>query len=172
MRTRYAPQDINLIMAELASENDRAVITVGGSLVEHALELLIMSRLRQPKNKTEASYLFGDPGILGTFWEKIWAAYFMGLIGPAARRELDLIRLIRNEVAHNMNPVSFSKTEIANRCRELKMFGDQVKEPNNPRIRFLVTVQLLSGVLGLKSQEAELEGAKEAMEAFQKYLDA
>ena len=172
MRTRYAPQDMNLILAELAGENDRAAITVGGSLVEHALELLLASRLRQPANKTEASFLFSDPGILGTFWEKIWAAYFMGLIGPGARRELDLVRAIRNQVAHNMNPVSFAVPEIANRCRELRMFGDAITEPQNLRMRFLATVQILAGALGLKSQEDQLSEAKEALESLQKYLDA
>jgi hypothetical protein len=172
MRTRYAPQDMNLILAELAGENDRAAITVGGSLVEHALELVLASRLRQPKNKTEASYLFSDSGILGTFWEKIWAAYFMGLIGPDVRRELDLIRTIKNEVAHNMNPVSFALPEIANRCRELKMFGDSITEPQNLRMRFLATVQLLAGALGLKSREDQLPEAKEALESLRRYLDA
>ena len=86
MRKHYEPQDMVTIIEELSGESARAAITVGGAIVEHALEQLLRSRLRRPTNKTEASYLFAEQGILGTFWEKIWAAYFMKLIGPRARR--------------------------------------------------------------------------------------
>jgi hypothetical protein len=136
MRKRYTPQDLSLIIDELSGENARAVITVGGAIVEHALEKLLESRLREPGNKTEASLLFSDQGILGTFWQKIWGAYFMRLIGPSARRELDLIRLVRNEVAHNMNPVTFETTEIAKKCRDLTMVDDQIGNGAR-KVRFL-----------------------------------
>ena len=46
MATRYEPKDIDQILAELRGESDRAAISVGGSLLEYALELAIASRLR------------------------------------------------------------------------------------------------------------------------------
>jgi hypothetical protein len=171
MRNRYEPQDMSAIIEELSSESARAAITVGGAILEYSLEQLLRSRFRLPVNKTEASYLFSDQGILGTFWEKIWAAYFMKLIGPRARRELDLIRLIRNEVAHNMNPIRFETKAIANRCRELSVIADQAIDPDNLRLRFLATVHTLSGVLMVKTTESRFPPEADVMRDFRKYLD-
>src|SRR5712692_5082170 len=117
MAGRYEPKDIDAIFTELSGESARAAITVGGSLVENALEALIRSRLREPETAREKEVLFSDLGILGTFSEKIWAAYFMRLIGPNTRHDLDMIRLIRNVCAHDMNPISFSQDDIAGRIR-------------------------------------------------------
>lgn len=71
-------------------------------------------------------------------------AYFLRLIGPVTRRELDIIRTIRNECAHNMNPVSFDTEPTISRCRALA-------EQRNPRLVledeagkvFMATVSLL-----------------------------
>jgi hypothetical protein len=88
--------------------------------VEHALEFVIACRLREPRNKTEENALFQEKGILGTFSEKIWAAYFLKIVGHNARRDLNLLREIRNQAAHDMNPCSFESTPaIRSRCGDL-----------------------------------------------------
>jgi hypothetical protein len=171
MRKHYEPQDMATIIEELSGESARAAITVGGAMVEHALEQLLRSRLRRPTNKTEVSYLFTDQGILGTFWEKIWTAYFMKLIGPRARRELDLIRLIRNEVAHNINPVTFETQEIANRCRELSLVSDQGFDQNDLRMRFLVTIHTFSSVLMVKAHEEGFPPEADVLRGIKQYLE-
>src|SRR5258708_2952729 len=107
---RYTPKDIDKIFEELKGQSDRAAISVGGSLVEYALEKCIESRFREPQEKTEQRVLFVDNGIIGTFYEKIWAAYFLKIIGAITRRDIDLIRKIRNEASHDMNPISFEHT--------------------------------------------------------------
>src|SRR5271156_5953175 len=106
-RRRFEPKDYDAVFAELDGENDRAAIAVGGSILEHALEQAILSRLREPQDNDESAKLFSDVGIFGTFYEKIWAAYFLKIIGPVTRRDIDLVRHIRNVAAHDMNPVSF-----------------------------------------------------------------
>ena len=94
MAVSYEPKDLERIFAEMRGENDRAVIAVGAAMVEYALEQVIRSRLREPRNKTEEGTLFSGKGILNTFAEKIQAAYFLRIIGPNVRRDLDLIREI------------------------------------------------------------------------------
>jgi hypothetical protein len=84
MPTRYEPQDIGRIFEELAGANDRAAIAVGGSILEHALEMAVRSQLREPQTPREADILFFDNGMVGTFSEKIWAAYFLKVIGSAS----------------------------------------------------------------------------------------
>lgn len=88
MPRRYEPEDVEPIMAEISGDNDRAAINVGGSFREYALEKLIESRPRAPETDIERAARSSEHGILGTFSEKIWSAYFLKLIGPLTRRDL------------------------------------------------------------------------------------
>ena len=167
MAGRYEPKDVDLIFRGLnnANESDRAVIAVAASLVEFALEQVIAVRLRAPSGKTEMEKLFTQNGILGTFSEKIWAAYFLKIVGPTARRDIGLIREIRNQAANDMNPISFSSTtEIASRCRELQLAGDAMadgKAPTDPRRRYLVAAAFFASNLMMRAgdEEAEISNA-------------
>lgn len=174
MARRYTPKMADDLFEELKSESDRAAIAVAGSLVEYALEEAILSRLRVPQTQGEADVLFRDQGILGTFYEKIWAAYFLKVIGPQVRRDLDLVRSIRNVAAHDMNPISFAETEeIASRCRELQLAKDTVPGKSNPqdfRGMFMVTVQFFTANLLLRAGDSNAEVA-EAFQGLAPYLD-
>jgi hypothetical protein len=87
-------------------------------------------------------------GPLGTFSARIEVAFLCGFIGERAKRDLHLIRKIRNEFAHVPEPLDFSTEQIANRCRELHYtFRSRDDHP-----RLLYT----SVVLGLL---AEIHGA-------------
>lgn len=118
--SRYIPKNVEAAFAELDGQSDRAVILVAGSLLDHALAEAIMSRLRKPQTDAEWKPLFDDGGPASTFSQKITLAYFLRIIGPVTRRDIDLIRKIRNAAAHDMNPVSFEGSEeISNRVRQL-----------------------------------------------------
>jgi hypothetical protein len=170
---RYEPKDMDGIIRELSGQNDRAAISVGGSILEYALELAIESRLRVVQDANERGVLFSDNGIIGTFYEKIWMAYFLNLIGPAARRDIDLIRRIRNEVSHNMNPVSFDLAAISSRCAELEFAkqsipGQQI--PPDARGKFIFTVHFFVSALMLRACDSTPQ-IREAAENIGKYLD-
>jgi hypothetical protein len=162
------------IFHELKGENDRAVISVGGSFVEYGLEEAILSRLRQPQTPAEHDVLFNDRGIIGTFSEKIWAAYFLKIIGPTTRRDIDLIRKIRNIAAHEMRPVSFENTpEISSRCRELVFARETVpgqSTPQDVRGMFVGTVQFYTANLLARSGDDQAE-ILEAFKGLAPYLD-
>ena len=58
---------------------------------------------------------------LGRLRKKYGAAYFLKVIGPVSRNDISLFREIRNQAAHDMNPISFDGTsEISSRCRALQ----------------------------------------------------
>jgi hypothetical protein len=173
MPKRYEPTDMERIFGELDGESDRAAISVGSSLMEYALEEVIRLRLRKPKNGREENILFADNGIAGSFSEKIWLAYFLGVIGPETRRDIDLIRVVRNRVSHDMNPVSFGTPEIADRCRELglaKMTIPGQTVPPDLRGMFLFTIRFLVGVLTLRANE-HVFGVKGALEQLAEFID-
>jgi hypothetical protein len=170
---RYEPKDLEAITAQLHEENPRAIIIVGSSLLDYALEELIKSRLREPTSQEEASLLFSDTGIINSFYRKILLAYFMKLIGPTAMRDFDLIRKIRNEVAHNMNPVSFDNPTIASRCRELTFAKQSI--PGNQtsadlRGKFILSVYSYVGFLMLRAADQVTE-VQQALQHVSKYLD-
>src|ERR1700759_1490847 len=57
---------------------------------------------------------------LSTFGAKITIGYAMGLYGPLARADLDIIRWVRNQFAHRADPVSFNDHNISEKCLLLK----------------------------------------------------
>ncbi len=57
------------------------------------------------------------------------------------------MRRIRNEVAHNTNPISFDTQEIKSRCLELAFAGDV--DYDTVRNRFLANCQELIAALHL-----------------------
>jgi hypothetical protein len=150
---------------------------VGGSLLEHALELAIASQMRQPQSSKEREVLFSDTGIIGTFYQKIWVAYFTKIIGPQVRQDIDLVRKMRNLAAHTLGQVSFVQTaEVASRCRELKFLYPQADDDIDLRYKFLATVKVLAFSLIIKAAEKEFrdnEGDEviKALDGFLRNLD-
>ena len=65
-------------------------------------------------------------------------AYYMGKLSEAARRDIDLLRAIRNKFAHYPTVVTFDDEVVANQCRELKFsFRERA---DTPRLHFLGAV--------------------------------
>jgi hypothetical protein len=168
MAKRYEPKDLDVIFKELAGESARATITVSGSLLEHTLEGAIRTALRDPANANEEGMLFSEMGLIGTFYEKVWLAYFLHIIGPATRRDMDLIRSIRNEVAHDMNPVSFDTDSIKSRCLELRFVDAYPHAPRGSyasiRDKFLATTHLMTACLHLYTADRLFQKAKDTKE--------
>jgi hypothetical protein len=71
-------------------------------------------------DKKVASEILGPDRPLGTFSARVDLAYLLGLIPRQARRDLHLIRRIRNAFAHTAQRLSFAETPMAARCRELR----------------------------------------------------
>jgi len=126
----------------------RAVLDFAESLNEGLADLL---RGRSVTGKS-ADGLFKERGPLGTFAARIDAAHAFGLVTDSERRDLDLIRQIRNAFAHvslgSLADISFNQPSVRTRCLQLAEFPpDLVREakavgwlprydPASPRDRF------------------------------------
>jgi len=89
--------------------------------------------------------LFGAMRPLGTFSARIDMAFAMGLIGPAGRRDLHLIRKIRNDFGHVAGFLDFSQPGIASRCLELR---HNIKDAaDGPRAHFISAAFGICGLL-------------------------
>jgi hypothetical protein len=100
-------------------------------------------------------------------------AFFLKIIGPEVRRDIDLIRLIRNQAAHDMNPISFDKTQqIAGRCRSLHFSIKHMAAATNKdeRTLFMTVTQFYAANLLLRAADDNAEVAA-TFKGLAPYLD-
>ena len=149
MAKRFELKDFNKILDELNGASDRASILVATALVEDGIYFMLKDQLRPIENSDDESSVFGDRGIFGSFNNMIVGAYFLKLIGPQTRRDLDLMRRIRNLAAHDPNPALFSEPEIASRCREIELIaypGSTTPQLQTLKQKFIACAQIYSGM--------------------------
>jgi hypothetical protein len=117
-------------------ENDRAAAIVAVAMLEYALVLAIEAHC-SPMSNTKRKKL--EEKSLG---DLITTANTKGVIDQQATDHLHILRKIRNEFAHDMNPLSFTSEKILPLCEDLPVpnyldGGATLEEPTdtNQRMR-------------------------------------
>jgi len=107
------------MIEEIANQSDRGAALIAGSYLEKRLEDSIKSIMWA----TEPVYkeIFEGTGPLATFSAKINVAYALGLYPKEIQEKCHLIRRIRNEFAHEIEPWTFNTESVRNRCRILSI---------------------------------------------------
>lgn len=115
---------------DLNKESERGAVLISVSYLERQLKEIVSAFLCE--GNASARLLEGFNAPLGTFAARATAAAALGLISGREYRELDSIRKIRNQFAHD-HRTSFSDQGIVDRCRHLafsaKDYGDVVVAP-------------------------------------------
>jgi len=101
----------------LTAESDRGCVLMAAAYIDVQLDILLRKIFVADENVAEA--LLGTSKPLGTFSARIDVAFLLALLSESERRDLHLIRKIRNDFAHEPSPLTFDAPHIANRCREL-----------------------------------------------------
>lgn len=139
----------------MPTAEDRAAAIIEVTSLEAALENAIKTKLI-PLNKDDYRELFAPEGPLGTFATKIKLAYALGLYGKHTRKDLDIIRWIRNAFAHSRKPLWFHTEVVADaidlltvtkRTPNLAEFKGVEQPLDTPRKKFLASTMLLNGAL-------------------------
>ena len=105
---------------EFDSSSDRGAAIVSASYLELTLRALLEGFFFE--DQTTFSSLFDDPNApLSSFSAKIGLAYAVGLLSESERVNLDIVRRIRNEFAHELGEVSFNTQSIADRTANLEV---------------------------------------------------
>lgn len=97
--------------------SDRYAAIIGASLLEHALKTAITAYLRLDLNELKTAKfrheIFDDyeRSPLGSLGSRILIAYALGIINEDTRRNLDILRNIRNAFAHSVSTVEFTSPE-------------------------------------------------------------
>lgn len=113
----FIPTDIYQFRRSLDFETDRGCALMAVAFLDEKLKQLLKHFLVED----EASFnsLFSGVGGLSTFSSKIEISYLLGLIGPMVKKDLHILRKIRNEFAHSADDIDFNHPPIASRCLEL-----------------------------------------------------
>lgn len=120
----------------LSEESDRGCVLFAAAYLDTALEGLFRASVLEEKKIDEE--LFEGSAPLATFSGRIKLAYYFGFISAEFRADLETIRKIRNDFAHNATILSFDTQSIADRCRNL---GFSYHEPDaRPRAHFTSAV--------------------------------
>lgn len=108
---------LHLFLNETRSETNRGRALVTASLIEEVLEEVLRSFLLE---NSAIKKLFNDPNApLSTFSAKIAASRALGLVSHEEFRDIDFIRQIRNQFAHNIL-CSFNDAKIKSWTAELQ----------------------------------------------------
>lgn len=116
----------------LSNEPDRGAVLVAAAYLEEKLELLLYVYFQSEKafhNKasingkefnTAFEELLGSPSKpLGSFSSKINLVYLLGLLTEWEYRDLETIRKIRNNFAHQIESASFKNADTAGLIKNL-----------------------------------------------------
>jgi DNA-binding MltR family transcriptional regulator len=149
-RKKTAPTAEALLqMKSLAGTYGRGGAVIAAAWVDDALEEYLRRFLsRDPQM---ANYLLQPEGALGTFGVRIKLAYALGMISDEVRRDLDVIRLVRNDFAHLRDASGFENPSVIQRCRSLRAYRCYASSVRNagrtPRQRFMVSALLLAAAI-------------------------
>ena len=108
------------VREEIDLGSPRATAIAGAAFVEDHLQRLIQARLEDDEKVIEQ--MFGPSSALGTFSAKINLGYLLRLYSKETHRELDCIRKIRNDFAHELHINSFDLDTIKDRCANLRVW--------------------------------------------------
>ncbi|MEK3747877.1 MltR family transcriptional regulator [Paenibacillus sp. FSL E2-8871] len=136
------PDEVVKFRLHLDKETDRGCALMAAAFLDELLKKLLEKYMVNEPNSFKE--LFTGSGGLSSFSSKINLSYLLGLISEKSKRDLHIIRKIRNEFAHSMEIIDFEHPPIASRCRELhhNVFRDEL----SPRKSF---VRIAFGVAGL-----------------------
>lgn len=135
-----------LNMKTLAGTYGRGGAIIAAAWVDDALEEYLRSALA--RDAKVATALLQPDGPLGTFGVRIKIAYALGLFSDSVRRDLDIIRLVRNDLAHLRAGGGFDQPAVVQRCRQLQAYRHYASSVRNPgrsaRQRFVISALLLA----------------------------
>jgi len=109
---------------QIESSPDRIAGIVAAAFVEDRLTTALKSRLHQEEALLER--MFRSSGPLGSFAAKIDLACLVGLCSKGAYQDLNAIRRIRNEFAHDVLASSFDCDRLRDLANSLT-FGERIK---------------------------------------------
>lgn len=139
-------EDINSISEFLEyfqKETDRGAALIGAAMIDTRLERILDMCLLD--NKSKKGIFEGPNAVLGNFHSKIIMCHLLGFITDKEANEIQIIRRIRNEFAHQLDNISFFSQPVTDYCLQLNAdTPGELKKENKYRSIFINSVVLTS----------------------------
>ena len=103
--------NLNRFMRLIGEQDERAMVLSLATFIEDTLGRLLLAYFRDCKATRELVEGFSAP--LGTLGSRIKAVYAVGLVTEDQFRDMEILRKIRNQFAHNWEGVSLQRNDIA-----------------------------------------------------------
>lgn len=120
------------VIAEIESQTDRAAALIASSLLEDRLLKLIKSSA--VGHIAIENKMFKGSGPLASFSAKIDLGFILGLFDAEVHKRQHTIREIRNEFAHNIQPVQFTSQRVVDLCANLAPSQTTLERSKHPKI--------------------------------------
>jgi len=111
----------------LSEESDRGCALMAAAYLDEELKKLLQKSF--VNDKKIYNEILDHSAPLGSFSARIDLAYLLGLISKKSRRDLHLIRKVRNAFGHSSQKLTFADRAIAARCKELYHVGVDTAKP-------------------------------------------
>jgi hypothetical protein len=120
------------VMRNIEQESDRGMVLILSGFLEEVLLQLLLSFFAADADRQTLADGAGSP--LASLSSRIALSHALGLIDDDDRKELGLIRNIRNDFAHEPG-ASFAQPAIASRCSEFVHMPEAMDRPKD-RFKF------------------------------------
>lgn len=104
--------------AHISQESDRAAIIVNAAMVERFV-LECLKKKMPSANEEEKQRIFNFEGPCGSFSNRIRLAHALGIFDRQTKREIELIKELRNAAAHCVAPFTYETTEVKGAIKAL-----------------------------------------------------
>ncbi|GLS35409.1 hypothetical protein GCM10010869_09970 [Mesorhizobium tianshanense] len=137
-------------MEEFQSESDRACAVLGPAFLDDQLRELLKSFLVD--DQRVADLFASSMGPLASFSSRIEMAFALGFLAPREVRDLNLIRKVRNEFAHQLAGTSFVSPKVVSWCSELAQCDvfSWTKDTLSSRNRFVLSIVMLANWISIR----------------------
>lgn len=131
--------NLNRFLSLVGSHDDSAMVLSLATFIEDTLGRLLLAYFRNCKTTRELVEGFSAPlGALGT---RTKAAYAFGLLTKEQYQDIEILRKVRNQFAHNWEGVSLSRSDIQSMIGQLSGYTlDQSPIEGGARDKLLGTL--------------------------------
>ena len=112
-----------ILYESFENEGERTILIVGVAYLDSALETLLRNYFVD--RPTRVKSLLRQDGPLGSFKARMDLAYCLGLLTDEEHHDLNILRQVRNDFAHNPKACL---DDHSDRCRDLQMVNRLVPE--------------------------------------------
>lgn len=130
---------LNRFMRLIGEQDERAMVLSLATFIEDTLGRLLLAYFRDCNATRELVEGFNAP--LGTLGSRIKVVYAVGLVTEDQFKDMEILRKVRNQFAHNWEGVSLQRNDIAAMVGQLSGYSfDGTPVPSAGRERLLATL--------------------------------